>query len=267
MGAAEKKSKAEGEALSPAGKTEPAPSMGGSSGGTLAAVGSLALHGALVAGLVFVTSRPATKAPEAVRVQIKEVQKPKPPEVKPPEPPKVEEKKPEPPKEKPKPKPKPPEKKTASERKPEKKPPVKPAPPVQGLSASAVSPNGTGIAAPVGNTLMTEDEGKRLKAEDVQPLTNEDLSADAALIRASIATPQYTDAALDAELEGTYTVEVFVDAAGAVTDAQLPKKIGYGMDEKVMAAARKARFTPRKDKLGKSIPGWTEVKFRLEIPQ
>ena len=86
------------------------------------------------------------------------------------------------------------------------------------------------------------------------------------MIRASVATPQYTDPALDAELEGTYAVDVYVDAAGAVTDAQLPKKIGYGMDERVLAAARKARFNPRKDRLGKAIAGWSEIKFRLEIP-
>ncbi len=242
-------------------KVAPPPPMRARRGGLYAAFGSGLLHAVLAGGLLLMASRPAPKAPDTVRVKINDVPKPKPPA---PEP-KPEEKKPEPAKPKEKPKKKPAETKRASARQPER-PPAKPVAPVLGLSASAVSPNGTGIAAPVGNTLMTGDEGRRLKPDDVKPLTDEDLTADASLIRASVLAPVYTDAALDAALEGTYTVEAFVDAAGAVTDAQLPKKIGYGMDEKVLAAARQARFHPRTDKLGKAIPGWTEVKFRLEIP-
>lgn len=239
-----------------------APPMSGRRSGFAAALGSAALHIAVAGGLLIVASVPQKRPPDSVRVKIQEVAKPKPPEPPPP----VADKPPEPPKPPEKPKKKPPEKKRASERKPEKKPPDKPAAPVQGLTANSTSPLGTGLAAPIGNTLNTADEGKRLKAEDVQSLTDEDLTADASLIRASVQTPQYTDQAIDAELEGLFTVEVYVDASGSVTDAQLPKKIGYGMDERVLAAARKARFNPRKDRLGKALAGWTEMKFRLEIP-
>jgi protein TonB len=169
------------------------------------------------------------------------------------------------PKKDPPPKPRPKDRKVASERKP-KQPPAPTAKPVQGLSAEAISAEGTGIAAPIGNTLMTEDEGKRLKAEDVGALGNQDLSADARLIRSSFQTPSYTEAAIDAAIEGTYVVDVYVDETGNVTSAELTKKVGYGMDERLLAAANQARFEPRKNRFGKAEPGWTTISFRLELP-
>ena len=174
-----------------------------------------------------------------------------------------------PPKPEPKPEPKrpppPKEKKVSSERKPPQEP-VKTAQPVQGFSPDAVAKDGPGIAVPVGNPLMVPDDGKRLKPEDVQPLGNQDLSADPRLIRSSMVKPEYTDDAIDAGLEGVFTVDVYVDATGAVASADLTKKIGYGMDQRVLAAANKARFEPRKDRYGKAIAGWTTLTFLLELP-
>jgi TonB family protein len=170
---------------------------------------------------------------------------------------------PPPPEPKPKVKPKPTEKKVSSERKP-KEAPVKPVAPVQGLAPDALSPDGKGIAVPVGNTLMVADEGKRL--QEVQPLSNEDLSADAKLIRNSIVIPAYTEAAIDAGLEGSFVVDVYVDAKGVVTSAELSKKVGYGMDVPLTNAALKARFEPRKDRYGQAQAGWATISFRLELP-
>lgn len=224
-----------------------------------AAVASLVAHILLFVGISVYATMPK---PEPQPITVKIIPKPKPKPVVAEE--KKEEIPPKPEKQPEKPK-APKEKKITSERKP-KQDPVKPPPPVQGLSPDAVSPDGKGIAAPVGNTLMVADEGKRLKPEEVKPLGNEDLSSDPKLIRSSIETPTYTDAAIDAGLEGTFAVDVYVDASGAVTSADLPKKIGYGMDKKVMAAAEKARFEPRKDKMGRAVAGWTTISFRLELP-
>lgn len=158
--------------------------------------------------------------------------------------------------------------------KPKKQPTPKPAPnepsknakpdvaPIQGVTKSSVADQGT-MSAPVGNTMMVEDTGKRVK--DAQPLSG-DMSAPAILIRDSIQTPPYTEQAIDVSLEGTWVVDVFVDLSGKVTSAELRKKIGYGMDERVLTAARQARFSPRKNKLGVSEPGWAEIKFVLVIP-
>ncbi len=136
--------------------------------------------------------------------------------------------------------------------------------PVFGADKSVITPGG-GIAVPVGNTLLTEDDGKRLKPSEVKDFTG-DLSHYATLIPATFQLPKYTDEAVDAALEGVFTVDVFVDEMGHVRDVELKKKIGYGMDQRVLDSMRKAEFSPRKNKFGKEIEGWTEVKLRLVIP-
>ena len=134
--------------------------------------------------------------------------------------------------------------------------------PVQGLTKDSLSDQGT-MAAPVGNTLMKEDEGKRLQEVDA---LRGDMSAPARLIPATLATPPYTDEALDVALEGSFIVDVFVNLDGTVRDAELRKKIGYGMDARVITAVRASKFIPRKNKFGVSEEGWTELKFTLVIP-
>ena len=183
---------------------------------------------------------------------------------KPPEP-KVEPIPPKPAEPPPKPKPKPKEPpKVASERQPPKEPPKEDVKPIQGLDKNSMDPNGKGaVAAPVGNTLMTEDTGERVS--DAAALAV-DQTADAQLIHTSITIPQYTDAALDANFEGYVIVDVFVDEKGAVKEAELRKKVGYGMDERILLAAQAAKFIARKNKLGTAISGWTELKFNMQIP-
>jgi outer membrane biosynthesis protein TonB len=134
--------------------------------------------------------------------------------------------------------------------------------PVQGLSKDSLTESGT-MAAPVGNTLMTEDEGKRLPSVDA---LKGDMSAPAKLIASTLAPPPYSDEALDAMLEGSFIVDVFVNLDGTVLEAELRRKIGYGMDGRVLTAVRASKFIPRKNKIGVSEEGWTELKFTLVIP-
>lgn len=134
--------------------------------------------------------------------------------------------------------------------------------PIQGLTKDSLSDQGA-MAAPIGNTLMKEDEGKR--PEQVDALRG-DMSAPARLITNTLMAPPYTDEALDAILEGSFIVDVFVNVDGTVKDAELRKKIGYGMDNRVLEAVRASRFIPRKNRFGVSEEGWTELKFTLVIP-
>ncbi len=191
------------------------------------------------------------KPHDAVKVQIVEKAEPEP---EPPPPP--------PKKEPPKPKPKP--KQVAAQQQPKQLPPKDPPKPIQGLDANSMDPNGNGIAAPMGNTMMMEDTGERAKTPP--PELQADLSADAQLIRSSVTEPKYTDEALDANLQGTISVDVFVDVTGNVQEAELKKKVGYGMDVRILETLKAAKFVPRKNKLGRAEAGWTEVRFSLEIP-
>lgn len=210
-----------------------------------AIVASIAAHFIAVGGIR--TDKPSAK-PDYSKISVRVNDMPKPSVA------------PEPEKIKPKPKKPEPQKPTPNQ---QTKVPTQPdTPPVQGLTKDSTSDKGT-MSAPVGNTMMTEDTGKRVK--DVGQIAG-DLSAPATLVRDSIKIPPYTDQALDASLEGTWIVDVFVNIDGSIKDADLRKKIGYGMDERVLSAAKAARFVPRKNKLGVSEPGWAEIKFTLVIP-
>lgn len=157
--------------------------------------------------------------------------------------------------------PPPPKPKTVRKAKPKAK---QKAMPVLGLSKNSFtkSENATTIVAPAGNTAMAKDKGIRLKPEEVAAL-GKDLSSPAVLIRSSIKKVEKTDDALDAGLIGRFRVDVYVASDGIVTSVDLEKKVGYGMDTRLLAAAKKARFKPRLNVKGKPVPGWTQITFRL----
>jgi len=151
-----------------------------------------------------------------------------------------------------------------SERVPEDSPRPS-AEPVQGLAPSAVTTgSGAGISVPLGNTLMREDRGIRLSADKVVDLP-QDLSVPPQLILASMVRPEYTEEALDVELEGVFEVAVYVDSDGNVLSAELERRIGYGMDARVIGAAKSARFRPARDRSGRNIAQWSYIRFALQI--
>lgn len=222
-----------------------------------AAFVSLVLH---ASGVVVLDKAKLTDKKEENKVRIRIVEKKEEPKV---EPVKKEEPPPQP---KPKPKPKPIPKQVATERpKNAETPPKEPPKPVMGLDQNSFDTSGkSSVSAPMGNTLMMEDTGERV---DTPPAPMDtDLSSDAQLIRDSFAIPSYTEAALDAGLEGVVFVDVHVDANGNVLEAELRKKVGYGMDAKIVEAVLSARFVPRKNRLGRPEATWTEIKFTLQIP-
>lgn len=134
---------------------------------------------------------------------------------------------------------------------------------IQGLSKSSFSSEGqSGFVAPVGNTLMTKDEG--IRVDKNKAIKQVDLSKDAELL--SFQKPEYTDDAIDNDLEGVFIVSVFVTAEGSVSEAELESSIGFGMDRLIIEASKNAIFSPRKNKFGKPMESWTEIQIRLEIP-
>ncbi len=217
---------------------------------------SFVAHSATVFLLDFQASRP--KAPEPIRIRIKESPKvveavAEVPEPVVPPPPVA------PPPPKPKPKPK-------TKAKPEATPPAKePSKPSSGLSADSLAPAGQGkFTAPIGNTLAEPPPAER----DFKAIVgdNSDRSRDALLIIQSVPKVEYTDEAIDAGFEGAVIVDVFVEANGQISSAEIRKAIGYGMDERIIAAAKKAKFNPRLNTQGIPERGWTEIQFNLIIP-
>lgn len=134
--------------------------------------------------------------------------------------------------------------------------------PVQGLSKDSFVKDGKStFQAPVGNTLLTGDAG--IRKSEVGALQG-DLSQRAH--RVSLVKPEYTEQALQAGLEGQFVADVYVDETGHVGEVALHKKVGYGMDAKLEAAAKSARYEPRKDPLGRPIGGWDRIVFQLVLP-
>jgi protein TonB len=57
-------------------------------------------------------------------------------------------------------------------------------------------------------------------------------------------SPAYPPQALAQQVEASVEVSVVVTAAGTVADAQVVRSAGFGFDEAVLDAVRKARFEP-----------------------
>jgi protein TonB len=217
---------------------------------------SLLVHLVFLFGVQYIPRAEPAKTYQKVAVNV--VEKPKPVEAAPP-PPAPEPK----PTEAPKPKPAPQPKATPAKEKPVDNAPAPE--PVMGLSKESFAEDGKGsFRAPAGNTTMVPDEGKRLSPEEIRKL-DRDLSADAELIAGSFIKPEYTAEAEENGLEGSFVIDVYIDTQGKVVEAELRKKIGYGMDERVLNAARNSRFSPRKNPLGQPIAGWKELKIRLTL--
>lgn len=225
-------------------------------------VASIALHATCFSLISSTTARPTFTKRDPIRVKV--VEKKLEPQIKESVQPEPEPPPPPPPPPKPKPKPKPPKNESAASNKPVQPIPEKPFEAIQGFNKDTLNPaSGPGIAVPIGNTVMTKDTGKRV--EEAPPITG-DLSQDARIIPNSYIEPSYTDAAIDANLEGRFIVDVFVDEKGNVVQAELRKKVGYGMDQKIITAAKSARFVPRKNRLGIVESGWTNITITLKLP-
>lgn len=135
--------------------------------------------------------------------------------------------------------------------------------PVQGLSPSSFSGDavsGEGIEVREGNSLLVEDKGEKLDVKQ----NAVDLSADVRFLR--FKKPEYTDRALEAELEGDFVVDVLVDEKGQAIEIQLRTEIGFGMDERIIKAIKNAAFSPRQDESGTFIKAWGEFIIRFELP-
>ena len=135
--------------------------------------------------------------------------------------------------------------------------------PIQGLNAASFAvgtPSGEEFSVRKGNSLLVEDKGEMLTEEK----STIDLSADVRFLQ--FQKPEYTDAALEAELEGDFIVDVLVDEKGRAIDIQLRTEIGFGMDQRIINAIENATFSPRKNINGGSVKAWGEFTIRFELP-
>ncbi len=78
-------------------------------------------------------------------------------------------------------------------------------------------------------------------------------------------TPNYTEEARSAHLEGNVTLRIRVSASGAVQVLGVVHGLGHGLDQSAQQAAAGMRFTPAKDSTGRPIDweGPVTVLFQL----
>lgn len=217
---------------------------------------------------------PARKQAVLVEMQFFEPPPPPPPTAAPPPPPT------EPPPPPPTAAPPPPKPEPKQALKPNPEPP-RPTPPKEvplqaGIDAASTVANGDGPAMQVGNTQMGAPEKVARapvteRAPPAPPTSAPVLIGPPVVVEAKIigkpptSNDDYTLDARDAGIEGEVIIIVTLDEKGTVVDARVAKPLGYGLDEKALALARKYRFSP---KMVNGAPTRTTyripIKFALE---
>jgi periplasmic protein TonB len=211
------------------------------------AVGTLAVHVVAFGGLNTIKPKPPEQQRVAVMVNApKKKQKPKPPEPpKPIEAPKEVLQRPTAPRAPapPTPAPPPPDPVAAAH-------PALAAMPDLGISLSGGIGGPGGIAVPMGGKPAAPAEAVARKektfgtaAERPTVAAGDDCQEDVVKAKPkAFVQPTYTDDARAAGIEGRVTVQVTIDASGAMSDAKILRGLGHGLDESAIAAAKRMSF-------------------------
>lgn len=123
-------------------------------------------------------------------------------------------------------------------------PPVDEPPPrrvVHGLSASSFAAGGEGGMARAGNSLRTRPTEELLGLEDAVPLPAVTFQPRLRGAPPQVVVPQE---AIDAEIEGSWTIRLDISAEGVVVRARMKSPAGYGIDEACVAAWSQTRWRP-----------------------
>jgi len=131
-------------------------------------------------------------------------------------------------------------------------PSAEPPPPVFGVTPESVVEGESGVAVPVGNTLMTKD---RTPAKEplaplppavdpnaFAPVADNLICEDAA--RIVEIKPDYPPEARRLQIEGQVKVRVAIDRQGNMRWARVIKSPGYGMDEAAKQGLSRSKFKP-----------------------
>jgi len=123
---------------------------------------------------------------------------------------------------------------------PEEKPPPRRV--IQGLSASSFAANsGTGLQVRAGTTVQTHATDELMDIEEA-PAVHFSAVTDPPKLRGAAPAIQVPKAAIEAGIEGTWTVYISIDAAGKTVEAVLAEPVGYGIDEACIQAWKRSRW-------------------------
>lgn len=239
---------------------------------------ALAVHAAVVAAVAAMPPPVDGARTPPVEVEFREPPPP-PPEVKPPPPPPPA---PEPPKPKlvvrrtPAPPPETPPAPPPSNQEPPPETPPPSAPPTFGVTMDSVVSGQSGMAVPVGNTLMVKPAASRKAAGPPQPYAGNGTLPGAAAAEVSVATlPRplfqvdgaeiYPPDARALGIEGRVKASININEKGDVTAVRILERAGHGFDEAASQALRRFRFAPARTSDGRAVPYRLTWDFRFSI--
>lgn len=120
---------------------------------------------------------------------------------------------------------------------------------VFGVSRHALrdqSEDAEGAEIKAGNTVTKAPDQERLLPDDVDTLpipTDEYLVTEMPTLLVEMRVP-YPPEAKERGVEGRVVLDLLIDSAGLVREANLVSGLGFGLDEAALAAIRKCRFKP-----------------------
>jgi hypothetical protein len=112
---------------------------------------------------------------------------------------------------------------------------------VHGLSANSFAVGGGGGLARAGNSLRIRPTETLVGLEDAVPLPAVTFQPRLRGAPPPVTVPQE---AIDAEIEGSWTIRLDISAAGVVVRARMKSHVGYGIDEACVAAWSQTRWRP-----------------------
>ena len=241
---------------------------------------AVVLHGIIIAAVATVPSPLGQPASPPVEFEFREPP-PSPPEIQPPPPPPPPPE-PEPPRPKvvvrraPIPPPPTPEAPPPPNQEPPPETPPPSAPPTFGVTMDSVVSGESGMAAPVGNTLMAKPATARKTAGPPQPYAGNGTGPAAPAAEVSIATlPRvlfevngddiYPPDARALGIEGRVKTSLNISEKGDVTAVRILERAGHGFDEAAAQALRRFRFSPARTSDGRAVPYRLTYDFRFSI--
>lgn len=113
---------------------------------------------------------------------------------------------------------------------------------IQGLSASSFAANsGTGLHVRAGTTVQTRASNELMTIEEA-PAVHFSAVTEPPKLRGGAPAIRVPKAAIEAGIEGSWTVYVSIDASGQTVAAELTEPIGYGIDEACANAWKRSRW-------------------------
>ena len=248
----------------------------------VAVVTALAVHGGAAAVLLKVD--PARLAARERTLEVEVVEPPPPP------PPAAAELPPPPPPPKPAlrrvaiatPTPAPPPPPAAEPPPPNREPPpnTPPAPPVFGVTLNSTVTGDSAMAAPVGNTVATNDRTPAPPGAPARPTASAGpptftpvpdvyISEQASPLVDINSADIYPSDAKRMGIEGTVDMRVGVDEHGDVKEVKVvsARPAGYEFDTAAAAAMRRCKFRPARTSDGKAVPSRITYRYRFTLGQ